>query len=157
MVNKLKKINDEKEKNKLEYNNQINKFENINVLNILLCQACGKIPTLKIKFPEGTGNEINISYTCHESDKVIPINDFLKKFKQKIIEKGNKCFECFDVKKDNGLSCPFCFNYFCGDDKLYHLITSKHKDPLKCQGKDENENKLARKFYCIILCRKNMF
>jgi len=123
--------------------------ENINVLNILLCHSCGKIPTLKIKFPEGTGNEINISYTCHESDKVIPINDFLKKFKQKIIEKGNKCFECFDVKKDNGLSCPFCFNYFCGDDKLYHLITSKHKDPLKCQDKDENGNIVPRNYYCI--------
>ena len=127
--------------------------EKTDVLYILLCQSCGKTPKIKILFPEGTGNEIKISYTCHESDKVISINEFIKLFKQRIIEKATKCCLCFDDgkpidKSDDGLSCLFCLNYFCKDDKLYHLLTTKHKDPLKCKCKDDNENKLERKFYC---------
>ncbi len=127
--------------------------ETTDILYILLCKKCGKIPLIKIKFPEGTGNNLNISYTCHESDKEISINTFINLFEQKIIKKGTECCLCFEdnkkVEKNNkGLTCPFCFNFFCEDDKLYHLLSSKHKDPLQCKCKDENENKLPRDFYC---------
>ena len=133
-------------------------------LYILWCKDCGKVPKIKIIFPEGTGNDVKINYTCQcENNKEISIKDFINLFRHEIIFEGKYCELCYrdymkeseknkelekyKIRDKKGFTCPFCYNYYCEDDKIYHFIQSKHKDNFLCtqaikeKEKEEEEEK----------------
>ena len=103
---------------------------------IISCPECMNFPFLQIIL--NINDNHLLFYKCHHNDfNFITFDNFLKLF-----VKSEFCHLC---KGKWNEFCKFCKTYFCRDDILFHLISSKHIS----HKNNFCEHQKSKFYYCI--------